>query len=156
MSEIKIPSVVDKEQYLRLPTQEKERYARETVKETVEMNPYGVTVPMLSKHLPFDSRTISKHLSILTHTNDVYTMEIGSTILYLPNGRLAHAVQMPPLKIKDKEYQASVLQNRLGQFLFIQEKKVQDYAQEVSGSLMIPLTAFDTFVKYLSDVAAKV
>ncbi|MGI0069215.1 MAG: hypothetical protein ACREAN_03055, partial [Nitrosopumilaceae archaeon] len=146
---LKLPQVLDKEQYLKLPTQEKERYARETIKETVNSNPDGVTVPQLAKALPFDARTIAKHLEVLTHTNDVYTVPIGATILYLPNGRLMHAVPLDPLIIKDRVYQAHVLQNRLGQFVFIQEKRKTDYSEEASGGLMISLASFDTFVKYL-------
>lgn len=139
-----------------MPTQEKERYARETIKETVNLNLDGVTVPQLSKRLPFDARTIAKHLEVLTHTNDVYTISIGATILYLPNGRLMHAVPMDPLMIKDRLYLASVLQNRLGQFVFIQEKKKTDYSEEATGGLMVSLASFGTFVKYLQEVADKI
>ncbi|MGH2638516.1 MAG: hypothetical protein ACRDF4_04440 [Rhabdochlamydiaceae bacterium] len=153
---MKLPQVLDKEQYLKLPTQEKERYARETIKEAVNLNADGVTVPQLSKVLPFDARTIAKHLEVLTHTNDVYTIPIGSTILYLPNGRLMHAVPLDPLAIKDRVYQANVLQNRLGQFVFIQEKKKTDYSEEATGGMMISLASFDTFVKYLQAVAEKI
>jgi hypothetical protein len=153
---LKLPQVLNKEQYLKMPTQEKERYARETIKEAVNLNPDGVTVPQLSKMLPFDARTIAKHLEVLTHTNDVYTVPIGATILYLPNGKLMHAVPLEPLVIKDHVYQAHVLQNRLGQFVFIQEKKKTDYTEEASGGLMVSLASFGTFVKYLQMVNDKI
>ena len=122
MSETRTPEVLTRDEYLKLSPQERERYIREILRQTVNMNRYGVTVPHLSKNLPFDSRTIEKHLSIMTYTNEIYTVRIGPTILYLPNSRALHpAIEIEEtLEVNGREYNVSVLQNRLGEFVFIQ------------------------------------
>ncbi len=155
MSTIQVPEVLDRKEYLKLPPQERERYVREILRQSVNRNKHGVTVPTLSKKLPFDSRTIEKHLSIMTHTNEIYTVKIGPTNLYLPNSRAMHpAIEIDKeLKLNDREYSVSVLRNRLGDFVFIKEKKRTEMAKEVGGGILVPLAHFKTFVQYLNDIA---
>jgi len=158
MSEMRIPEVLSREEYLKLPPQERERYVREILRQTVNMNRYGVTVPHLSKNLPFDSRTIEKHLSIMRYTNEIYTVKIGPTVLYLPNSRALHpAIEIQKtLEANGREYAVSVLQNRLGEFVFIQEKKKTEFTKEVGGGILVPLSHFNRFVEYLSEIAKQV
>lgn len=149
MAELKIPEILARKECLKLPPKEREHYIREILRQIFNSNPHGVTVPLLSKKLPFDSRTIEKHLSILTYTNEVYKVKIGQTNLYLPNSRLMHHVLEKSFKTDNREYDAFVLQNRLGEFVFIQEKKYNEFTKEIRGGILIPLSDFKKFVEYL-------
>jgi hypothetical protein len=150
--QINVPDVLPKKAYLKLPPEERELYIREVLRQTLNMNQYGVTVGDITSHLPFDSRTVEKHLSVLSYTNEIYGVKIGPTRLYLPNSRAMHSVMERKLLLNGKEYSAHLLENRLGKFVFIQEKKKRHYAQDVSGGILIPFSGFAQFVDYLQQI----
>lgn len=151
MSEITVPEVLNRTEYLKLPPQEREQYVREILRQTVNMNPNGVTVSFITKKLPFDARTIEKHLSIMTYTNEIYTQKIGPTILYLPNSKPMHPVSEKALKVDEREYAAYLLNNRFGEFIFIQERKTKGFIKDIGGGILIPAKNFEQFVNYLDD-----
>ncbi len=150
MSEIEVPDVLPKDQYLKLAPSERELYVREILRQTVRKNLHGVTASALAQKLPFDSRTIEKHLSVLTCTNEIYSVKIGNTPLYLPNSIPMHHAKKQTFSVKNREYDAYVLQNRMGEFVFIQEKKITDFNQEIGGGILIPLSDFEQFVNFIS------
>lgn len=152
--QIKVPDVLPKKAYLKLPPEERELYVREVLRQTLSMNQYGVTVGAITRQLPFDSRTVEKHLSVLTYTNEIYGVKIGPTRLYLPNTKAMHSVIEKTLLLNGKEYSVHLLQNRLGKFIFIQEKKKRRYTQDVSGGILIPFSGFAQFVDYLQQILA--
>jgi len=151
MLEIQVPEVLQKSEYLKLPPSERELYVREILRQTVRKNEHGVTIGLLAKRLPFDSRTIEKHLSILTFTNEIYAVKIGNTQLFLPNSIPLHPAKKQSFETENREYIAYVLQNRLGEFVFIQEKKKTEFTEEVGGGILIPLADFKGFVKFLDS-----
>jgi len=150
MLEIQIPEVLQRNDYLKLPPSERELYVREILRQTVRKNEQGVTVGMLSEKLPFDPRTIEKHLSILTCTNEIYSVKIGNTQLFLPNSIPMHHAKKQTVTIGNREYIAYALQNRMGEFVFIQEKKKTEFAEEVGGGILIPLADFKQFVGFIT------
>ena len=155
MSEhIKVPDILPKKEYLKLAPEERELYIREILRQTLNMNPYGVTVGGIRRQLPFDGRTVEKHLSILTYTNEIYGMKIGPTTLYLPNSKAMHSAMEKTLLLNGKEYSVHLLQNRLGKFVFIQEKKKQRFTLDVSRGILIPFSGFGRFVDYLQEIIA--
>jgi len=156
MQKIEVPEVLPRNEYLKLPPRERELYVREILRQTVKNNPNGVSVAQLSRVLPFDSRTIEKHLSVLSYTNEVYTVDIGPTTLYLPNTRAMHPVSEKRLEIDGREYAVYVLKNRLGKFVFIQERKKTEFVNETHGGILIPLSDFKNFVEYLNGVEKEV
>lgn len=149
MLEIEIPEVLPKSEYLKLPPSERELYVREILLQTVRKNENGVTVGLLVRKLPFDSRTIEKHLSILTYTNQIYSVMVGNTQLFLPNSIPMHPAKKQSFQTKNRDYIAYVLVNRLGEFVFIQEKKKTEFTKEIGGGILIPLADFDEFVRFL-------
>lgn len=149
--EIQIPEVLPKGEYLKLAPSERELYVREILRQTVRKNVEGVTASMLSQRLPFDSRTIEKHLSILTCTNEIYSVKIGNTSLYLPNSIPMHHTKKQVFEIKNREYIAYILQNRMGEFVFIQEKKKTEFSEEVGGGILIPLSDFGQFANFINS-----
>lgn len=149
MLRIEVPEVLPKSEYLKLPPSERELYVREILRQTIRKNIHGVTVGLLAKQLPFDSRTIEKHLSVLMYTNEIYAVKVGNTQLYLPNSIPMHPAKKQSFETENREYVAYVLQNRLGEFVFIQEKKKTEFTEEVGGGILIPLDDFKGFVKFL-------
>lgn len=151
MLNIQTPEVLPKNEYIKLPPSERELYVREILRQTVRKNLEGVTASMLAERLPFDSRTIEKHLSILTCTNEIYSVKIGNTQLYLPNSIPMHHTKKQTFEVKDHEYTAYALQNRMGEFVFIQEKKKTEFSEESGGGILIPLADFGKFVDFIAN-----
>lgn len=156
MLEIQVPEVLPKSEYLKLPPSERELYVREILRQTVRKNVEGVTASMLTQKLPFDSRTVEKHLSILTCTNEIYSVKIGNTQLYLPNSIPMHHAKKQTFEIKDREYTAYALQNRMGEFVFIQEKKKTEFTEEVGGGILIPLADFEEFASFINNFSKNI
>jgi hypothetical protein len=154
--QIKSPDILPKEDYLRLPPEERELYIREILRQTLNMNQYGVTVGGITRQLPFDSRTVEKHLSILVYTNEIYGVKVGPTTLYLPNNKAMHSLLEETLSLDGKDYSVHMLQNRLGEFVFIQEMETRRYAQDVSGGILVPLSGFPKFVECLKQVITRI
>lgn len=149
--EIQTPEVLPKSEYLKLPPRERELYVREILRQTIRKNVEGVTASMLTQKLPFDSRTIEKHLSILTCINEIYSVRIGNTQLYLPNSIPMHHAKKQTFEIKGREYTAYALQNRMGEFVFIQEKKKTEFTEEIGGGILVPLANFEQFANFISS-----
>ena len=165
MQKIEVPEVLNKEEYLTLPPYERDLYVRQIIRKTLGMNLHGVSIGMLTAGLPFDFRTIEKHLSILTHTNEIYFVRIGPTILYLPNSRAVRPAIEETLRTDGREYGFYLLQNRLGEFVFIQEKRKTEstrekfggepISEEAKGGVLIPIEAFDDFLKHINKFNEK-
>jgi hypothetical protein len=134
----------DKERFKELSTSEKEKEIRHIIRETVKLNPNGVTLSMLCEALPFDKRTIEKHLYALQFTNEIYTIRLGRTTLYLSN--LENAERIKKMTIGDIEYEISQVKNRFGEFMLIKQIKNMD----VVGGILIPKNEFNKFQEFLS------
>jgi len=154
---IKAPQMLEKSQFLRLPSHEREQYLREVLRKTIKMNPNGITISMINQNLGIDTRTISKHLSIMEYTNEIYSEKIGNTSVYYPNTRLMHPAVEKAFELKDIEFQVYIIKNnRIGDSVFIQERKKGDYMDDIGSGIMIPIDQFKNFVDYLNDVAKAV
>jgi hypothetical protein len=147
MEKTKIPEVLPRAQILKLPPEEREYYLGEIIKKTIEANLYGISLSQLAKDLPFDSRSIEKHLAIMLHTNEIYSVKIGTTNLYFPNTRALHPIAEEKFEINNREYKLYTLKNRLGEFVLIQEVRG---LKQVGGGILIPLSGFRQFVNKLS------
>jgi hypothetical protein len=62
-----------------------------------------------------------------------------------------HHAKKQAFEIKNREYIAYILQNRMGEFVFIQEKKKTEFSEEVSGGILIPLSDFGQFASFISS-----
>ena len=131
----------DEEKFKHLSTSEKERVIRRVIRETVKLNPEGVTLSMLCEALPFDKRTIEKHLYALQFTNEIYTIRLGRTILYLSN--LVRVKKIKKVTVKDAEYEICKVKNRFGEFILLRQIKDGDTA----GGILIPKNEFDKFLE---------
>lgn len=153
MSELGIQLPKDrltKEEYTKLPDYEKEHYVKNLIKQTVELNyPNGVTAKMIEKALGIDARIIDKHITGMSRTGEVYSVQFDKTTVYLPNTRALHAVLDQTFKVDDKtEFRIFQLRNRLGDFIYIQERKKRGYTEDIDKAIQIPLEKYAEFVEY--------
>ncbi len=149
--------MLDTNQFLKLPSHEREQYLRETLRKTIKMNPNGITISLISQNLPIGHRTVSKHLSIMEYTNEIYSDKIGNTSVFYPNTRLMHPASEKTFDLGNIEYQAYIIRNKtLGDSIFIQEKRKSEYTDDIGSGIMIPIDKFKDFVNFLADVAKAV
>ncbi|RLI73553.1 hypothetical protein DRP04_15670 [Archaeoglobales archaeon] len=142
MPQIIVPEI--DERFKGKSTSEKEEYIRQIIRETVMLNPEGVTISMLAENLPFDRKTIEKHLYALQFKNEVYSIRLGRTVLYLSN--LKGAKKIGRKKIGERVYELSQVRNRNGEFILIRQLKDNN----TSGGLLVPKEEFEEFVRFLA------
>jgi len=123
---------------------ERERYSRDILKQTIVMNPYGVTIGELEEALPLGRKAIEKHLFALTFTNEVYTEVRGGTILYLSNIAGMKEGTKEAISFDGREYDISVIENREGEFVMIRQIEEGD----TKGGIIIPKDKFKEFVEF--------
>ncbi len=151
MSEaIESPNMLSPHEYQKMPPNEKETHIKEILRQTLALNPSGVTVTQLKQKLPFDRRIIEKHLDIMEFTNEIYSYKLGSNKLYIPNHKAMHEATSYSERLDHYEYKVYTLRNKLGNFAVIQQKDLKRNSQDITGGLQIPLEHFEKFVKYLS------
>lgn len=150
-----MPQMLEPGQLLRLPNHEREQYLREIIRQTVKLNPNGVRVSVLTKFLPIDSRTISKYLTIMEYTNEVYSEKDGSNVNYFPNSRLMHPISEQAFDLGHVEFQVYHLRNKNlgGDSIFIQERKKDEYKDDIGSGIIIPIDKFKQFTQYLGKIA---
>jgi len=148
--EIEFPTMLSKHEYQKMPSGEKETHIKEILRQTLALNPSGVTVTQLKQELPFDRRIIEKHLDVMEYTNEIYSFKLGSNKLYIPNHKAMHEATSYSERLNHYEYQVYTLRNKLGDFAVIQQKDLKRSSQDITGALQIPLEQFEKFVKYLS------
>ena len=154
---IKTPQMLDRNQFLRLPTHEREQYVREILRKTIKMNINGLTVSKINQNLRIDPRTISKHLSIMIYTNEIYSEKIGNTSVYYPNTRLMHPASERIFNLDNIEFQVYVVKNsRLGDSVFIQERRKSEYKDDIGSGIIIPIDKFKDFTQYLNEISEAV
>lgn len=141
---------LSKQEYTKLPDYEKEHYVKNLIKKTIELNyPNGVTAKMIEKALEIDARIIDKHITAMCRTGEIYTIQFDKTTVYLPNTRALHAVLEQTFKVDDKtEFHIFQLRNRLGDFIYIQERKKRGYTEDIDKAIQIPLEKYAEFVEY--------
>jgi len=153
VSELRKPEVLPEGDLGKLPPHEREHYIKTTLRKTIALNPNGVTASQLGKNLGFDPRTVDKHLSVMVHTGDIYTVQYDQTTVYLPNGRSIHPILQKEFDVdKDKVIQIFQLRNRLGEFVYFQEKLKSDYREDTNMGFLIPIEKFADFMDYLRSV----
>ena len=147
-----LPDHLSEEALQRVPRREREEYLKRLIQDTIKRNPEGVTLQMLKERLNLiGDRTLAKYLQILRYTNQVYTRNYGRTIVYLPNSQLMHPAFERTFSLTDKELKISLLKNRLGQQIFIQEERKDKYSRRMGAGIVIPRDAFGAFIKFLRD-----
>lgn len=144
--------MLETEQFEVMPAAEKDSYLDKMLKRVVDLNPNGVTVPMIAKTLRMNAATIWRHLEKLTATREAYKLDFGKTTIYYPNGKMIHHFKKEDLMIGDKTYSFYQVINNFGKFLYLQEKKQDRLGTlEVVGGLLIPVEKLEAFINALVE-----
>lgn len=143
------PTLLSDTEYHKMAPPDKEAYIKEILRKTLQKNPHGLTISQLKDVLEFDRRIMEKHLNIMTFTNELYTVKLGSNILYIPNHKAMREATSQSRKFGEYEYQVYVLKNKLGDFAVIQQKHTRKDSQDIAGALQLPLEDLPAFVDYL-------
>jgi len=144
--EVKVPDDVKKwEERRRMSPYERERYTREVIRRTLEMNPDGVTVSELEKVLPFGRKAIEKHLLALTTANEAYTEVRGATVIYYSNTAGIVENTRKAVELGGYKYELSVVRNKRGEFVLVRQIEGDDTV----GGIVIPKSEFNRFIEFL-------
>ena len=143
------PDLLTTTEYQRMSAEEKEIHIKEILRQTLMLNPSGITITQLKQRLPFDRRIIEKHLEVMEFTNEIYSFKLGNNKLYIPNHKAMHEATSYSERLGNNEYQVYTLRNKLGSFAVIQQKNTHG-SQDVTGGIQIPLEQYAQFIKYLN------
>lgn len=132
--EVLIPPIIEKKKYSRMNPNDQEEYIEKKIKEILDSNPEGVTIPEIDEKTPFSRPTIIKHLERLVACRDAYKIKRRKLTIYYPNGRIVHPEHM--VKIENDTggiFRGTFLNNNFGQFVYLEE--IND--KNISGGGML-------------------
>ena len=156
MESIAIPDILSIDEYRSLAPQLRERYVYGAIREIVKMNPNGVTLAQIITRVPFDRKTVSKHLEKLVAVNEAFTKSFGNTIAYYPNNRAIHPSSDEILSIGKKTFRFILIDNPLGKAFYVQEVVRDASGEEVKGGLIIPLSDLNEFMDEIKEFRERV
>lgn len=146
----KFKELFNKREYSKLSVDDKNKFIRQVVKDILRENPRGLTASSFENILPFDNKTIRKHLEWLTAVREAYVVQFGNMRVYYPNGKLAHYTDYENVPIGGKHYSFFDLRNEYGRFVYVQEKEKDEYNTfKVSGGLLIKRDSVMDFAENL-------
>ncbi|TKJ17064.1 hypothetical protein CEE44_00835 [Candidatus Woesearchaeota archaeon B3_Woes] len=155
MHTIKIPELEEYDLYSKKPPQEREKYAESKIKEIIQLNTnIGINMKQIEENTFFHRNTISKHIKNLITKGEIYQYPPDSRNgLLFSNGNLLDPIYKNKIILQNKFFEIYVISNRLGKFLYIQEKKEDIYNEiESKGGIIIPLDELDTFKERFDDI----
>lgn len=150
MDKLKVPEkIFTQEKIKRLSPSERDNYIQNIILEILGLNKY-VTVSQLSEQLPFSRPTVTKHLEMLTAIGEAYRIQMGNLSVYLKNGKIVHEADVQSIVVHDKIYTFYKLKNQEGDFLYIQEKYLDEFrSPKVKGGIMINSRDLPIFLEKL-------
>jgi hypothetical protein len=111
---------------------------RSTILNYVRLNPEGVTVAMVAKHLDVSTQRAREVLNELVLRRDLYKRSISEkVILYYPNGKLIHKYLQDSKDFGNQIYRISFHEGKKSPRIQIQERKFTLVEGErVEGSIL--------------------
>ncbi|SRR6266566_232904 len=117
---------------------ERDRYIQNVILRILQANSKGVTVAQVSTKTNFSRPTVAKHLDILVAIGEAYRIERGNLSIYYKNGKILREIDAVSVSTPDKTYTFYVLENEDGEFVYIQEKELDEFRSvRVRGGVMI-------------------
>lgn len=156
MEKLRIPeSIFSTNEILRLSPSERDAYIENIILEVLKMNK-RVTVSQLSEQLPFSRPTVTKHLDMLTAIGEAYCVQIGNLSVYSKNGKIVHEADVQSVVVQDKTYTFYKLKNQEGDFLYIQERELDEFmSPKVKGGIMVNSRDIQNFIDELKQFVEK-
>lgn len=149
---LKLPSdMFDEEKFKAMPAKDKKDYLRVILKKILELNPNGITVSQINNAISYYNKpVIWNHLENMVSTREAYSLEFGKTIVYYPNGKMVHPLFKEDIQISDKLYSIFLVRNDFGDFLYLQEKKLDKLGLSTAcGGIILPFNNCEEFAKIL-------
>lgn len=142
-----------RDQLLDIRVQDKPKYTTKAVLDFLELNKgNGATVSDIVNATGFNRDTVSKHLTYLSASRQVYITK-GTSSVYHKNGRVLHYKNMKNRVFDNRFYTFYLLQQNFDDdFVYIQEKEVGRFKSvNVKGGIMIKLNDFKNFISELEN-----
>ena len=134
----------------KLTTKQKE--IRRTISKTIKKSRYGVTLPELVDILPYDKRTIAKHLFALLLTGEIYYIQRGKTKVYYSNLAGVKEGSSKILELNGDKLEVLLVENAQGEFVYLRHTS----NELPKGGILIPKEKFSECVEFLNDWCSKV
>ena len=153
MLKLNLPlNILDKETYSALPTHEKEEYIHNFLKQVLELNPNGITVPQIYNATYLGRSTVWHHLEMLASRAQCFKVERGDTAVYHSNNVLEDLRQLD-IKGEFYLYCFNVVENIFGKFVRMQLKQDTKAGNpRTNCGIVISEKNFDEFLDRLQKI----
>jgi DNA-binding transcriptional ArsR family regulator len=150
MDKLQVPErILSSEEIKRLSPSERDAYIQNVILEVLGLNKY-VTVSQIDEQLHFSRPTATKHLEMLTAIGEAYRIQMGNLAVYSKNGKVVHEADVQSIVVYGKTYTFYKLKNQEGDFLYIQEKILDELGSpKVKGGIMINSRDLPIFLEKL-------
>jgi len=144
-----------KERYQSYSPKNRSRYIEGLIKSFINLN-NGVTISQVEKELNLHYDTVVRHIDRLEATGDIYRSVFGKTSVFFGNHKNMHPVGEQELCFDNQIFVFSILENNLGDYLFIQEKLIEpNGASRTKGGIMVPFKEFGLFFSEIKNFLTK-
>jgi DNA-binding transcriptional ArsR family regulator len=129
--------ILSPDEIKRLSPSERDAYIQNVILEILRLNKY-VTISQIDEQLHFSRPTATKHLEMLTAIGEAYRIQMGNLSIYSKNGKVVHETDVQSIVVHGKTYTFYKLKNQEGDFLYIQEKVLDELGSpKVKGGITI-------------------
>lgn len=147
-------NTLGKEQYLALPTLQREEFIHNILKEILLLNPNGVTISDIKNSTYLGRTTIWHHLEHLNSKGECIRMERGDTDVYHLNKAVRHFEE---LELKGTQlgavYHFDLVENTYGKYIRIQRKREsRTKAHETRQGIIISSELLDELISALNKI----
>jgi len=140
-----------------LSPQERDFYIRNVILEVLRLNDrQGIIISQVVSATNFNRMTVGKHLDVLVAIGEAYKVQRGNLFIYYKNGKIVHETDLQSIVLNDKIYTLYRLENNDGQFIYIQEKELDECrVPQIKGGVMINLKDVPNFLNKLQEFVQK-
>lgn len=157
MKTVTLPQLPAEREIKTMRPQDRERFVESVILEVLNRNPRGVAVSDIAKLTPFFRTTIAKHLEQLVATRQATQIVRGNVTIYYRNGDVSHAVELRDKTNPDHFYVISRLSNEDGNFIYVQEKEIDDDRSiKVRGGILVRSECVLDLISRIRDVVIHV
>src|SRR3989344_4758453 len=106
-----------------LPPSQKEEAAKVELLKILTTDPRGLTVAKICELSGFTRETVSKHLKLLEHENEIYSKKFGNVLVFYRNHRKFKDKDTIRLNLGNRTIFANLLENEYGEFIKLAETR---------------------------------
>ncbi len=147
-------NMLEKDQYLALPSLQKEEYINNILREILRLNPLGITVSQISKATYFGRSTIWHHVELLAAKGECLRLERGNIDVYHLNEVIMHLKELRVEGTKlGSYYDFDLVKNSYDNYVRIQRKREsRTEANNTKQGIIVPYTSFNDFLNALNVI----